>query len=131
MSVLRDDEALEQPPVDPLLGRLDQILVELAAIVADDSPTADSVRIDRIACLEKIRAVTAAAQAAESVKFAQSQVSQQIATDVHPAAIGRGIANKSVSPATYRQLSRPAGSTAPGPGGSSCRTLTTTLFPGS
>ena len=49
----RDDEALEQPPVDPLLGRLDQILGELAAIVADNGPTADAVRIDRIACLEK------------------------------------------------------------------------------
>jgi hypothetical protein len=33
-------------------------------------------------------------QAAESVKFAQSQVAEQLAADVDPAAIGRGIAEQ-------------------------------------
>jgi hypothetical protein len=33
-------------------------------------------------------------QASESVKFAQSQVAQQLAADVHPDAIGRGIAEQ-------------------------------------
>ncbi len=33
-------------------------------------------------------------QAAESVKFAQSQVAEQLAADLHPAAIGRGIAEQ-------------------------------------
>jgi hypothetical protein len=44
--------------------------------------------------LEKLRAVTAALQAAESVRFAQSQVAEQFAADVHPEAIGRGIAEQ-------------------------------------
>ena len=47
-----------------------------------------------MARLEKLRAVTAAVQAAESVKFAQSQVAEQLAADVHPDAIGRGIAEQ-------------------------------------
>jgi Domain of unknown function (DUF222) len=58
------------------------------------SPTAHGPRIDRIARLEKLRAVTAALQAAESVRFAQSQVAEQLAAEVHPDAIGRGIAEQ-------------------------------------
>ena len=60
----------------------------------DSSGVSDAARIDRIARLEKLRAVTAALQAAESVRFAQSQVAEQIAADVHPDAIGRGIAEQ-------------------------------------
>ena len=56
--------------------------------------SATGVRIDRIGRLEKLRAVTAALQAAESVRFAQSQVAEQLAADVHPEAIGRGIAEQ-------------------------------------
>jgi hypothetical protein len=44
--------------------------------------------------LEKLRAVTAALQAAESVRFAQSQVAEQLAADTYPTAIGRGIAEQ-------------------------------------
>jgi hypothetical protein len=44
--------------------------------------------------LERLRAVTAALQAAESVKFARSQVAEQLAADVQPNAIGRGIAEQ-------------------------------------
>jgi hypothetical protein len=54
----------------------------------------DAVRIDRIARLEKIKAAAAALQAAESVRFAQSQAEVQLAADVHPDKIGRGIANQ-------------------------------------
>ena len=72
-----------------------QILEELAAIVADDSTVSDAARIDRIARLEKLRAATAALQAAELVRFAQSQAGQQMAADVHPETIGRGIAEQS------------------------------------
>jgi hypothetical protein len=74
--------------------RLDEILAELAEAVADTSPTSDADRIDRIARLEKLRAVTAALQVAESVRFAQSQVSKQLAADVHPSKISRGIAEQ-------------------------------------
>jgi hypothetical protein len=93
MSALQDLEA-EPPSGDPLLRRLDEILEELGAAVGDGSPISDGVRIDRIGRLEKLRAVTAALQAAESVRFAQSQVAEQLAAEVHPEAIGRGIAEQ-------------------------------------
>src|SRR5687768_10418870 len=70
------------------------MLAELAGAVTDGRPTGDAARIDRIARLERLRAVTAALQAAESVRFAQSQVVEQIAAEVHPDAIGRGIAEQ-------------------------------------
>ena len=94
MSALQEDEATEPLSGDPVVARLDVILEELAATVTDDVAVSDAVRIDRIARLEKLRAVTAAVQAAESVKFAQSQVADQLAADVHPDAIGRGIAEQ-------------------------------------
>ena len=79
---------------DGLVARLDEILAELVEAVADNRPTSDADRIDRISRLEKLRAVTAALQDAESVRFAQSQVSEQLAADVHPSKIGRGIAEQ-------------------------------------
>jgi hypothetical protein len=84
----------EPPSADAVAARLDEILEELAAVVADKTPVSDADRIDRIARLEKLRAVTAALQAAESVRFAQSQVAGQMAADVHPDKIGRGIAEQ-------------------------------------
>jgi hypothetical protein len=54
----------------------------------------DAVRIDRIGLLEKIKAAAAALQMAESVRFGQSQVQAQMAADVHPERIGRGIADQ-------------------------------------
>ena len=94
MSVRPEDEVTEPPPIDPLTGRLADILDMLAGAVVDDNETTDAVRIDRLALLERLQAVTAALQAAESVKFAQSQVAEQLAADVHPDAIGRGIAEQ-------------------------------------
>jgi Domain of unknown function (DUF222) len=85
---------IEPPSGDSLVARLDEMLAELAGAVTDASPTGDAARIDRIARLERLRAVTAALQAAESVRFAQSQVAEQIAAEVHPDAIGRGIAEQ-------------------------------------
>ena len=79
---------------DCLVVRLDQMLDGLAAAVGDSTPVCDAARIDRIARLEKLRAVTAALQAAESVRFAQSQVAEQLTADVHPSKIGRGIAEQ-------------------------------------
>ncbi len=93
MSALQDLEA-DPSAGDPLVGRLDEVLEDLATAVADTTPAIDASRIDRIARLEKLRAVTAALQAAESVRFAQSQVAEQLAADVHPEAIGRGIAEQ-------------------------------------
>ena len=84
----------EPPSPDGLVARLDEMLADLAEAVADNIPTSDADRIDRIARLEKLRAVTAALQAAESVRFAQSQVTEQLAAGVHPSKIGRGIAEQ-------------------------------------
>jgi hypothetical protein len=94
MSAVQENEGTEPPSADAAVVRLEEILDELAAIVADGASASDAARIDRIARLERLRAVTAAAQAAESVRFAQSQVAEQLAAYVHPDAIGRGIAEQ-------------------------------------
>ena len=78
MSELGDPEAIEPPVADAMVVRLDQILDDFASAVADTSTVSDAVRIDRIARLEKLRAATAALQVAESVRFAQSQVAEQM-----------------------------------------------------
>src|SRR5215203_7218454 len=75
------------------------MLAELAEAVAcgelrDVGGVSDAQRIDRIARLEQLKAAVAALQAAESVRFAESQVEQQIAAEVHPRVIGRGIADQ-------------------------------------
>jgi hypothetical protein len=82
--------------MDPLIGWLDYMLSRLAAGVAECA-SADSGEVSdaaRIARLEKIKAAAAALQAAESVRFAQSQAEAQLAADVHPSKIGRGIADQ-------------------------------------
>src|SRR5215213_1403029 len=85
-------------PVDSLCVRLDGMLSVLAEAVAGCADlrnvggVSDAARIDRITRLEQLKA--AALQAAESVRFAQSQVELQIAADVHPKVIGRGIADQ-------------------------------------
>ena len=68
--------------------------VAACAELCDVGEVSDAVRVDRIARLERLKAAAAALQAAESVRFAQSQVEQQIAADVHPKAVGRGIADQ-------------------------------------
>ena len=84
----------EPPSADGLVARLDEMLAELADALVDKRPQCDAARIDRIGRLEKLRAVTAALQAAESVRFAQSQVAKQLTAGVHPSKIGRGIAEQ-------------------------------------
>jgi hypothetical protein len=82
---------------DPQTAWLDDVLAclaEGAAGCADRSVVSDAARVDRIARLEHIKAAAAALQMAESVRFAQSQVEQQLAADVHPDKIGRGIADQ-------------------------------------
>jgi hypothetical protein len=94
MSAPQEHEGTEPPSADDLVARLDEMLDELAGAAADGGTASDAARIDRIARLEKLRAATAALQVAESVRFAQSQVAEQIAAEVHPDAIGRGIAEQ-------------------------------------
>jgi hypothetical protein len=80
----QENEAIEPPTADPVLECLEDLPDKLDAALTAGPPTADAVRIDRIALLEKLRAVTAALQAAESVRFAQAQVAEQLAAVVHP-----------------------------------------------
>jgi Domain of unknown function (DUF222) len=95
---LTDVAEPDADPIDPLTGWLDDVLAGLADGVADcsrdGSGVPDAVLIDRIALLEKIKAAAAALQMAESVRFAQSQAELQLAADVHPDKIGRGIADQ-------------------------------------
>jgi hypothetical protein len=93
-------EPAADPVGDPQTGWLDAVLACLAEGVAecasrgDAGGGSDAARIDRIARLEKIKAAAAALQMAESVRFAQSQAEAQLAADVHPDKIGRGIADQ-------------------------------------
>jgi hypothetical protein len=94
MSVLRVVEPVKPPSSDAVVARLDDLLAELAAVVAEGIPVPDADRIDRLDRLERVRAAVAAVQAAEIVRFAQSQVAEQLAADVHPKRIGQGIADQ-------------------------------------
>ena len=93
-------EPAADPVGDPQTGWLDAVLACLAEGVTecasrgDAGGGSDAARIDRIARLEKIKAAAAALQMAESVRFAQSQAEAQLAADVHPDKIGRGIADQ-------------------------------------
>jgi hypothetical protein len=100
MSVAAVPDPVTGLVIDPLTGWLNGVLAGLADGVGDcASPrdvddVSDAMRIDRIAQLEKIKAAAAALQMAESVRFAQSQAKAQLAADVHPDKIGRGIADQ-------------------------------------
>jgi len=99
MSVAVIHEPVADLLVDPLTGWLEGVLAGLAdgvecATPEDTAKVSDAVRIGRIARLEKIKAAAAALQMAESVRFAQSHAEAQLAVDVHPDKIGRGIADQ-------------------------------------
>ena len=94
VSAIQLEPVPDAPSADRLVARLDELLAELAGEVADCTPVSDAVRIDRIARLEKLRAVTAALQLAETVRFGQSQTAAQLAKKVHPRQIGAGIADQ-------------------------------------
>ena len=100
VAVAIDSELAADQISDPQVGSRDDVLACLAAGVAecaglgDPVEVPDAVRIDRIARLEKIKAAAAALQMAESVRFAQSQAAVQLAADVHPNQIGRGMQDR-------------------------------------
>jgi hypothetical protein len=80
---------------DPVVAEVAAMLARLGALAADPAPGADADRIDRIAAFERMRGALAAAQQAEIVAFARSQVEAQIADDrLDPAAVGRGIGDQ-------------------------------------
>jgi hypothetical protein len=85
--------------LDAALAGFTAMLDNLTTRAAEPDPhSADAVRIDRIAALEKIKAAAAAAQYAEMVAFARSQVAAHLAhvdaDRLDPAAVGRGIGDQ-------------------------------------
>jgi hypothetical protein len=79
---------------DPVLALTQQALAVFGEAIFDSRPVDDRVRIDWIAALEELRRVTAGLQAAETVRFAQSQLAEQMAADIDPRLVGRGIADQ-------------------------------------
>ena len=94
MSAMQVVPAAKDRSQDPVVARMDDLLAELAAVVADDSQVADADRIDRLDRLERARSVVAAVQVAETVRFARSQAKEQLAAGVHPKKLGQGIADQ-------------------------------------
>jgi len=95
MSEVQDHEAIEPPAGDAMVARLDQILDDFASAVADTRIGSDAVRIDRITRLEKPHAQVHGGAAGRRVgAVRQSQVAEQLAANVHPEQIGRGIAEQ-------------------------------------
>jgi hypothetical protein len=81
--------------VDPVVAEMAAMLARLGALAADPAPGADADRIDRIAAFEQMRGALAAAQQAEIVAFARSQVEAQIVDDIlDPRTVGRGIGDQ-------------------------------------
>ena len=90
---MRSDEA--SGAVDPVVAEVAAMLARLGTLAVEPAPGTDADRIDRIAAFEQLRGALAAAQQAEVVAFARSQVEQQIADDrLDPAAVGRGIGDQ-------------------------------------
>src|SRR4029079_12258974 len=86
-SNMRSDEGCGQ--VDPVVAEVAAMLARLGALAADPAPGTDADRVDRIACFERMRGALAAAQQAEIVAVARSQVEAQIVDDrLDPAAVG-------------------------------------------
>ena len=66
----------------------------IGGIVDANGSVDDPVRIDRISLLEQVKAAAAAAQAAEIVQFARSQVAAQREAGVDYRKLGQGIADQ-------------------------------------
>jgi hypothetical protein len=76
------------------MGWLSEVLAGIGGIVDATGPVDDGFRVDRISLLEKIKGAVAAAQYAEIVRFAQSQVLGQKQAGVDYRRLGRGIADQ-------------------------------------
>ena len=76
---------------DAVTGWLGEVLTGLSGLAAGTVAVDDPTRIDRIALLERVKAAAAAAQCAEVVGFARSQVAAQQSAGVDYRRLGRGI----------------------------------------
>jgi hypothetical protein len=80
---------------DPVLGYLSEVLAAVGGLASPRGGAIDdAVRVDRISLLERVKAAVAAAQAAEIVRFARSQVAQQCDAGVDYRRLGQGIAEQ-------------------------------------
>jgi hypothetical protein len=92
-TAIEDDLRLEEPAGDAVLGWLEEARSVFGWLAAGEGTVDSATRIVRIAALEKIKAA-AAAQAAEVVRFAQSQVAEQQGAGVNYRRLGKGIGDQ-------------------------------------
>ncbi len=95
---LRVVERVEEAP-HPVTARLRALLDELGALTSDalagvDDDASEADLVDQVAALERLRGAVAAAQAASTVRFARARVERELAADVHPRDVGRGVAEE-------------------------------------
>ena len=79
---------------DPVVGYLSEVLTAVGGLAAGAGRVDDATRADRIRLLERVKAAVAAAQAAEIVQFARSQVARQRDDGVNYRRLGKGIAEQ-------------------------------------
>ena len=94
MTATVQPEAQAPADGDAVAGYLAEVLIALGGIAAGSGSADDAVRVDRIALLERVKAAAVAAQAAEIVAFARSQVAAQQDAGVDYRRLGQGIAEQ-------------------------------------
>ena len=119
---------LEELP-HPVSRRLQLLLDELTSMTTDalggvDDESSEADLIDQVALLERLRGAVSAAQAATVVRFARARVERQLALDVHPRDVSRGIARRSGWRAGSHPPSQRGACRRRGHGGSTCRRRT-------
>ena len=77
-----------------MVGYLSEVLTAVGGLAAGAGRVDDATRADRIRLLERVKAAVAAAQAAEIVQFARSQVARQREAGVNYRRLGQGIAEQ-------------------------------------
>lgn len=82
------------PGEDVVTSWLEEVLLLAARLTASGDEATDATRIDRIALLERLKAAVTAAQAAEMVRFADSQVDAQRTVGWRRRWLGRGVADQ-------------------------------------
>lgn len=93
-TAIEDDVRLDEPAGDAVLGWLEEARTVFGWLAAGDGSADGATRIQRIAAFEKIKAAAAAAQLAEVVRFARSQVAEQHDAGVHYRRLGKGIGDQ-------------------------------------
>ena len=93
-TAIEDDLRLDEPAGDAVLGWLEEARTVFGWLAAGDGTADAATRIERVAALEKIKAAAAAAQLAEVVRFAQSQVAEQHDAGVDYRRLGKGIGDQ-------------------------------------